>query len=349
MPTPFLRDPNLIATDAGFLRVEGQYIALHDAINLYQKHRKSNRYRIPVYYSSGNPYDYMLVTFEIVDEGRQIVCTIEEYVDGRASMMMGEEVTPREVEVPMRQMYSQAHRTPCVLWRDFRRIMEMGYDALLTEMMGRMKTSVRGVKFIICEEAPARLGEYTYHVGHDNDLSKVIGIRSHVLNDGNITIGIGTGIPVSDMARLTQYGLRGDMTHEQAQQHSIPIEYAIQLVMAAIEIREDKLNAFLTRNKIELTQQQYDALMSFSYNMRTGGTTLWDEIPDASGSAMVGFIRDGKGDYCPAEVDDLFNLYVNKGRRQREADLFNGKGYKFDNNAVLGWFRDSMIPGGRPQ
>lgn len=59
---------------------------------------------------------------------------------------------------------------------------------------------------------------------------------------------------------------------------------------------------------------------------------------------MVAFIRDGKGIYTPAEVDTVFNLYVLPSRRQREADIFNGKRYTFNNNAVVSWFKDSMIP-----
>jgi GH24 family phage-related lysozyme (muramidase) len=209
-------------------------------------------------------------------------------------------------------------------------------------------TSIRGIKFIICEEAPARESEYTYQTGYTNDLSKVNGIRASALGDGNITIGIGIGIPVHDTARLAQYGLTGDMTHAQAQQHSITIDEAVLLLMTEIGIRETKLNAFLNKNKIELSQHQYDALMSFTYNMINGGTTLWDEIPNNTGSSMVDFIREGKGVYNPTKVDEVFNLYVNKSRRQRESDMFNGKGYKFDNNAVKGWFMDSMISGGRP-
>ena len=58
---------------------------------------------------------------------------------------------------------------------------------------------------------------------------------------------------------------------------------------------------------------------------------------------MVDFIREGKGVYNSSKVDEVFNLYINKPRRQREADLFNGKGPKFNNDAVETWFKDSMI------
>ena len=39
-----------------------------------------------------------------------------------------------------------------------------------------------------------------------------------------------------------------------------------------------------------------------------GGTTLWDEIPNNTGSSMVDFIREGKGVCNPAKVDEVFNL-----------------------------------------
>jgi hypothetical protein len=83
--------------------------------------------------------------------------------------------------------------------------------------------------------------------------------------------------------------------------------------------------------------------------MRNGGTTLWDEIPNATGSSMVEFIREGKGKYSASEVNKVFALYIDvPKRRQREADMFNGNGYNFYNYAVDVWFRESMVSEGRP-
>jgi GH24 family phage-related lysozyme (muramidase) len=230
-------------------------------------------------------------------------------------------------------------------------IRECRFEVVFTGGAGEeysKKTSARGIKFIACEEAPATKSGYTYESGHQNDLQRVNGIRSHVLGDGNITIGIGIGIPVSDAETLSKYGLRGDMTHDEAQAISISLEDSIDLLVEAIEIREKKLNTFLNKHKIALSQHQFDALLSFTYNHINGGTTLWEEREGAD-FEIVDFIREGKGIYDSGDVVPVFNNYVNKNRRKREAAMFNGKGYSYNNNAVVVWFKNHMVSNGRPK
>ena len=60
------------------------------------------------------------------------------------------------------------------------------------------------------------------------------------------------------------------------QKNPITLEYAEELLRKELVLFEEQINGFITRNKLTLNQHQYDALVSFTYNVGgnwTNGTT----------------------------------------------------------------------------
>ena len=60
------------------------------------------------------------------------------------------------------------------------------------------------------------------------------------------------------------------------QNNPISLEYAEELLRGELDYFEEKINDFITRNSLTLSQHQYDALVSFTYNTGanwTNGTT----------------------------------------------------------------------------
>ena len=80
---------------------------------------------------------------------------------------------------------------------------------------------------------------------------------------------------------------------------------------------EEALNAFLNKHKIPITQYQYDALISFTYNY---GVEWWESIPE---KVLPNYIRKGNGIYYPAKTLSTFEQHDNVDRRRREASLFS--------------------------
>lgn len=106
----------------------------------------------------------------------------------------------------------------------------------------------------------------------------------------------------------------------------IPMQLAEDIYGRDLDEAIMALNNFLKNDDIRLTQYQFDALVSFTYNY---GTDWWGR----EDKKMPNFIRDGCGSYDPDEVMEVFLEHDNKERRRQEAELFNN-GYGLENDGT---------------
>ena len=74
------------------------------------------------------------------------------------------------------------------------------------------------------------------------------------------SVGFGTACPQGDLQRYQQEG--------------IPIEEAEALLQMHIQNFNREVNRFMVRHNLQLTQQQFDALFSLSYNL--GAAWMYD-------------------------------------------------------------------------
>ena len=95
----------------------------------------------------------------------------------------------------------------------------------------------------------------------------------------------------------------------------MPIEEAKELLAADIEKFENAVNDFLFENNVKLNRNQFDALVSFTYQY---GENWWGKEE----KKMPEFISEGKGTYDEEEVRRVFALHDNKERRAKEAEVF---------------------------
>jgi len=95
---------------------------------------------------------------------------------------------------------------------------------------------------------------------------------------------------------------------------AMPIAVETPLYETKLKDYEDAVNNFLNKNNITLKQNQFDALVSFTYNY---GVNWWDKD-----KVMPNFIRDGEGVYDPEEVRRVFGMHDNPTRRLAEAEVF---------------------------
>lgn len=125
------------------------------------------------------------------------------------------------------------------------------------------------------------------------------------------TVGFGTKCPDADLEKYLEEG--------------IPLETAEQLLAKEIAYFSNEVNKFMTRNNVQLTQQQFDALVSLSYNI--GQAWLY-----ATDNRLVQAVLGGDDGN---ELVYLMGLRCNAGgkflpallkRRIMEADMFlNGR------------------------
>lgn len=125
------------------------------------------------------------------------------------------------------------------------------------------------------------------------------------------TVGFGTACPAEDLQRYQQEG--------------IPVEEAEALLQEMMAYFNREVNKFMTRHNIQLTQQQFDAIFSLTYNLGPN----WLYKPDQK---LVQAILQGTGGN---ELIYLMGLRSNAGgefqpgllkRRLMEADLYlNGR------------------------
>ena len=135
-----------------------------------------------------------------------------------------------------------------------------------------------------------------------------------------------TAIPRWDYVQWTVgYGNRCPEEHlERYLKEGIPIDEADALFLEQLVYFEDQVNAFIDRNKLKLTQNQFDAILSVSYNCGpawlSGSSDLLDAVlKGTSGNAFVGLITQ----WCTAGGQYLPGLMR---RRLTEADMYlNGR------------------------
>lgn len=95
----------------------------------------------------------------------------------------------------------------------------------------------------------------------------------------------------------------------------MPIDEAKNLFRSDLQEAETALNEFLAANSIQLEQNQFDALISFTHQYGAG----WWKKEDKK---MPTFIREGKGEYDAEEVRNVFKLHDDEKRRAAEAEVF---------------------------
>ena len=132
------------------------------------------------------------------------------------------------------------------------------------------------------------------------------GFRSHIYWDGGYAfIGYGT------MCKSTDYP------------NGITEEKGDALLRNALKIKETAINNFLTKYDITLTQYQYDAILSFTYNIGTS----WM----ASDVTLYNYLKNGVSNYTDLQIVNAIGPWCHAGskiitqlvtRRLREAKMF---------------------------
>ena len=124
---------------------------------------------------------------------------------------------------------------------------------------------------------------------------------------GQWTVGFGSRCPEEHRARYTAEG--------------IPPEEAHELMMQQIECFEADVNSFMLRNEVQLSQQQFDAMVSFIYNV--GSAVLYNKQSNVIKAILNG--AEGNdfmyaiGQWCTAGGEFLLGLLR---RRMVEAYMY---------------------------
>lgn len=207
-------------------------------------------------------------------------------------------------------------------------------------------TSDKGIKFI----AERELSEGTIkaqNLGEYDALNNLIGIYPHYVfkvdeinstnntivyvSDEGITLGYGHWISeklynddyfeknlidtyAPNSLFIPTYIPKKGQTYKVPNSKFVPLSICEDLLKLYIRKCEISLTIFLTQNQIELTQNQYDSLISFSYNY---GHNCWYTLTE-----LPNFLINNKDNYKPEEVRKIFAIYVNEKRREIEAELF---------------------------
>ena len=177
-------------------------------------------------------------------------------------------------------------------------------------------------------------------IGEFDENGELIGIYPHYVfkyddrtskwkSDGGITFGYGHWVSQWDYdnnenekALVDRYAFGASFTppyvsnegtsYKVSGSSYMPIEEVKELY--AIDLKEDEeaVNSFLSTYDIKLSQNQFDALVSFTHQYSTG---WWTREPEKQ---LPKFIREGKGTY-EEEVRRIFALHDDKKRRAIEA------------------------------
>lgn len=116
------------------------------------------------------------------------------------------------------------------------------------------------------------------------------GFRSHVYWDsGSAFIGYGT------ICKSTDYP------------DGITREKADELLREALRVKENTVNKFLVKYNIQLRQNQFDALMSFTYNLGT----IWM----SSGNRIYNYLINGIGNYNDIQIVNAIATWCHQGKQ----------------------------------
>lgn len=136
-------------------------------------------------------------------------------------------------------------------------------------------------------------------------------INSPISDYSQYSIGYGCSTEFAEMYGFSTTYLTNDAAHE--------------LLLFVLEGMEKKLDSFLTKYSIQVNQYQYDALMSFTFNLGSNwmsNTTRLGEVL-VSGDYTVNEFASAMGVYCHVTTKDgpqVLDLLVD--RRIREIKLF---------------------------
>lgn len=141
--------------------------------------------------------------------------------------------------------------------------------------------------------------------------------------------------PISD---YSQYSIGYGCSTEFAEEFGFSTSYlsneeAHELLLFVLEGMEEKLDAFLSKYKIKVNQYQYDALMSFTFNLGSNWMTNTTRLGKvlAEGDYTVNEFASAMGVYCHVTTSDgpeILDLLVD--RRIREIKLFLYGAYELD-------------------
>lgn len=132
----------------------------------------------------------------------------------------------------------------------------------------------------------------------------------------------------------------GTRCEEDEYPDGITEEEASELLIKAVSVYEAYLDAFILNNGVEISQLQYDALVSFTYNLGN----VWVRSEDFTLRTIL--LTDCVG-YTEQQIRDAFGEFVSAGgavssglvvRRSKEADLF----IKGTSSFPVGGFTDVM-------
>jgi GH24 family phage-related lysozyme (muramidase) len=144
------------------------------------------------------------------------------------------------------------------------------------------------------------------------------------------------------------YGSRYSQAQEKFGQNCAPITeaQAVELVRDELASIEKTLNSFLQGSGITVSQAQFDALASFTYNVGTGWTTY--KNTDGSWCKLKVLLLEGPSAWTEARVQEAFGTWVKDAngnqlsglvkRRAAEAALFVSGGT--GSTGSTGVFRD---------
>ena len=143
-------------------------------------------------------------------------------------------------------------------------------------------------------------------------LKKMEGFSKYPVADyGQYTVGYGTRCPDEDLARYRKNGI----TEKEAE----------ELMLSQLEAMEESLRKFNSRNNLNLTQNEFDALLMFTYNLGTGWLSGTSDLKSgllagARGNELIYYLSR----WCTADYQVIPGLVK---RRLAEADLFLNGNY----------------------
>lgn len=221
---------------------------------------------------------------------------------------------------------------------DGQKIQDNEYEIL--ESFNILHISDQGIQMIANFELSEEVIE-SWGLGEFDENKNLIGIypyyvfkkdeNKNYISDGGITFGFGHWVSegvykasASDKELVDQYALGASFTppyistdgksYKVTNSLYISVEKAQELLMCDLLEAEIALNKFLMSNSVNLNQNQFDALVSFTHQY---GANWW-----MKDKVMPKFIREGKGNYDPKDVREKFAEHDYKERRSVEAEVF---------------------------
>lgn len=161
-------------------------------------------------------------------------------------------------------------------------------------------------------------------------------VTTHTISDKALTFIISfEGFHAEPYWDVSRYSIGHGNSYESAKalfgEDCAPIteEQAYELLKSEIVATEQYMNNFFVKNGIALNQNQYDALLSFTYNVGVGWTTYKNE--EGGWCMLRTMLEEGPQAWTEERVQKSFGSWVNAGgqilpglvqRRAAEAQMF---------------------------